>query len=126
MKANAPPATAVREVDERTLRAVASAPFLSRVTGQRFPFAHLDAAIAEQESQAVEAPRRRAILTALYYAFQGHEVSRFDFDTARPENIAAYREALDDVRSEVACNGRVIRAAAAILALDRLRGKAVQ
>lgn len=47
-----------------------------------------------------------------------------DFDPTLPENAAAYRQALDDVRSEVAADGRVIRAAAATLAFERLRGKA--
>ena len=113
MKNDAPPGTAVREVDKKTLRSVASTPFL-----------RLHASVAEQESQATEAPRRRAVLSALRRALSGEEASVLDFDTILPENVAAYRQALDDVRSEVTCDGRIIRAAAAILALERLRGKA--
>jgi hypothetical protein len=108
---------AAGEVDKKTLRAAASAPFLSHI-------ARLHTDIAEQESHAVEAPRRRAVLNALRRALSGHEVSSLDFDTTLPANVAAYRQALDDVRSELTCDGRVIRSAAAILALERLRGKA--
>ena len=129
MKQNEPLGTA-RTADTEILRAGVSVPFSSSpnliacAIGQPHQFARLRASIAEQEAQAIEAPRRRAILKALQAAFRGRELSLLDFDTTLPENIVAYRQALDDVRSEVACGGRVIRAAAAILALERLRGKA--
>lgn len=118
------PLGAARDANNKTLRAGSSVPFYTPPIDQRFPIARLRASVGEQESRAAEAPRRLAILKALKAAFHGRELSTLDFDTTLPENIAAYRRALDDVRSEFECNGRVIRAAAAILALERLRGKA--
>jgi hypothetical protein len=86
--------------------------------------ARLQAGIDEQEARAAERPERMAILAAIRDAFNGEEPSVLDFDTNLPENIAAYRIALNDALAELGCDGRVTRAAAVILACRRL-GKGV-
>ena len=70
----------------------------------------LYAGVAEQETRAAEAPRRCAVLRAIQEALSGVELSLLDFDPSLPENVAAYKRALHDVRCELTAGGRLLRA----------------
>ncbi|HEX5274811.1 MAG TPA: hypothetical protein VFW34_06005 [Candidatus Rubrimentiphilum sp.] len=78
-------------------------------------------AVAEQEQQTLELPRRMAIRLALSQALQGDEPSSATFDPDDPATVKEYRLAFHDIHSEF---DRLIRTAAALLAAKRRRGSA--
>ena len=83
--------------------------------------AFLAASIAEQEQMAQEAAKRDSVRRAMTRAATGDELLFADLDLTRPEVRRLFIEAQEDIRGE---RERQERAAAAMLALERLRGKA--
>lgn len=84
------------------------------------------AVVNEQHRRELEAPGRAAILRAVQRAFNGEELSIADFDAADPAVAAVFGAAFRDVVEELGegANGRIARAAAAMLADARRRGVA--
>jgi hypothetical protein len=88
------------------------------------PQAFIAASIRAQRDRVTEAPRRAAILDAIRRALHGEELGDYDLDFDDPFVVQEFRHALVDVRCELDCDGRIPRAAAAILTQHRIRGKA--
>jgi len=88
------------------------------------PTEFIAASVRAECERAADAPRRASTLSAIRRAFHGEELRDFALDFDEPSVTVEYRHAIFDVRDELDCDGRISRAAAALLTHARMRGLA--